>query len=128
LQAASEESFYTQLAVLRSADYCITDIYHMAINALREGVPVLLYSRMNGGRGTLGDGKKLIMMQGYGLSEYVLDVDEIISAKNPKVKAALVEEAAEKVSSDRYRTFLNETFPLHIERWKGDLLNRLNAG
>ena len=69
------------LAIVKQADYVVTDIYHLAVSAWREGVPALCVG--NGGsypQSTVSDKKKEILYGQIFASDMYLYVEEILDA------------------------------------------------
>jgi hypothetical protein len=110
---------------LRSSDAVITDTYHFAINAIREGVtPVVLARAETGQTSTVGDFKKKVLLRdlvaedllaefhGDGLNEeevnaIVTRVGEIIDSTEPHGVHEAAREQGERAKDNFKRVFLD---------------------
>ncbi|PZO66971.1 MAG: hypothetical protein DI498_04255 [Paracoccus denitrificans] len=69
----ASDSFAALRAKIAAARFVVTDIYHLAVNALNMGVPTLLIARdVDRQTGTLGDFKKITLMQQLGLDDWLI--------------------------------------------------------
>ncbi len=70
---AGMEGLQEKLRLVREAELVVTDIYHLAVNSWREGVPALCFGKGNGNpTGTISDKKKEIFYrQMFGSAWYL---------------------------------------------------------
>src|SRR5690606_7616273 len=74
---SAARQFRHQRAIVTSAQFLVTDIYHLSINALNCGVPVFCLGRPDGGQiGTLGDFKKKVLFSMLGLEDRYFEIME----------------------------------------------------
>jgi len=74
----ADRRFRRKRRLLAGARFVVTDTYHLAINALNCGTPVvcLFDGSRQGQDGTLGDYKKLALMEQLGLADWLLEVSD----------------------------------------------------
>jgi len=82
-------------AELRASRIVVTDVYHVAVNALTLGTPVLLLARdATEQHGTLGEYKKRTLLAMFGLEDWL----HLIGADEPDA-GRLAEHAARIVAA-----------------------------
>ena len=90
-----EATFCKQLSTLNNARYCVTDTYHLAVNALRDGIPTLCMAKSGKADRPIDDEKKRILLHGLGLGDYLINLDplcaDIFDADNSAQSQALEE-------------------------------------
>lgn len=65
--AKQENLFYGALATMKKCRFVLTDVYHLAVNALNHGTPVILISRKNGEtKSSVDDQKKYALVKQVG--------------------------------------------------------------
>ena len=61
---------------IQRSHFVITDVYHVCINAINLGIPVVCVSNPESGMaGTLSDAKKIAMLESLGAEDYLLEVE-----------------------------------------------------
>lgn len=66
-----------KVSLIGRAAFVLTDYFHVCVNALNLGVPVICISRVGGAmRGTLSDAKKRAMLDRVGATSMLVEVDE----------------------------------------------------
>ncbi|MBC7917303.1 MAG: hypothetical protein H7Y28_05790 [Rhodoferax sp.] len=85
-----------KLAVIRRAAAVITDTYHLAVSAWREGVPVIGIGRAQSrATGTLDDKKKELFFRQILAADYYLYAEEIVAAlANPAEMEKMLQSTA----------------------------------
>jgi hypothetical protein len=90
-----------KLSVIRGAKFVITDTYHLAISALREGVPALCIGwGAQGIEGSLSDKKKEIFFQQSMLRPNYLFVEQVFEAMRSDTSTVNLARTALKAVSD----------------------------
>ncbi len=70
--------FLNYISDIKRSQFVITDLYHLAINAMRLNVPVFcLGNKTESQEGSLGDFKKKILFKMLGLEQYYIEVDSV---------------------------------------------------
>jgi len=73
---SADAVFWRQKAVISSAQFILTDIYHLSINALNSGVPVFCLGEPSGAQtGTLGDFKKKVLFEMLTLDDHYYEIE-----------------------------------------------------
>jgi len=73
---SADTLFWRQKAVVSSAQFILTDIYHLSINALNSGVPVYCLGEPSAEQtGTLGDFKKKVLFGMLSLGDHYHEID-----------------------------------------------------
>lgn len=66
-KAKQKRLFYSALATIKKSRFVVTDVYHLAVNALNHGTPVILISRKNSAtKSSVDDQKKYALMEQLG--------------------------------------------------------------
>lgn len=99
LQMTDEAAFPSWLAVLRGAAFCVTDIYHLSVNALRDGVPVLCTMRPGSGDRPVDDEKKRLLFQSLGLCDRLVDLTTLSLVPNGPVGSETVDSLLARLDS-----------------------------
>ncbi|MFC3205351.1 hypothetical protein [Aquamicrobium soli] len=88
LKAGSAHAvFEKQRKTLSSAQFILTDIYHLSVNGISSGVPVYCLGRAHDAQvGTLGDFKKKTLFSMLGLSNYYFEMGDKIDSYRSVVK------------------------------------------
>ena len=69
--------FYGALATMKKCRFVLTDVYHLAVNALNHGTPVILISRKNGEtKSTVDDQKKYALVKQVGATRLHLPLHD----------------------------------------------------
>ncbi len=118
LSMKNDQEFRTALALLRNAALCISDVYHACVSGLREGVPVLGVARSGDASWTLDDEKKRILFLSLGLGDWLVDLDEAIAIKRPRLYRELVAELVERVGGAAAAPLLRAQLLPMIDRWR----------
>lgn len=102
----ADEAFEQSRAAIASARFVLTDTYHLLINTMTLGVPVIPIARRSPKQqGTLGDFKKFTLFEMLDLSHRVIDIPEDAEAADPaRIVAAATEIATRpETRADDYR-------------------------
>lgn len=101
---------------IAGAGMVLTDIYHVAVNALTQGTPVLMLARPDDRQhGTLGDFKKLTLMRMFGRDDWL----ELIPKGGEKAALDRLPRRAQRVARARPRHFA--TVRALTDRFRTDL-------
>ena len=74
--SGADSLFSQYISDIRRSRFVVTDLYHLAINAMRLGVPVFgLGNPAESQRGSLGDFKKKILFKMLNLERFYIEVD-----------------------------------------------------
>jgi len=72
----ADSVFMNYLFEIKKSRFLITDLYHLAINGIRMGIPVFcLGNPAQGQEGTIGDFKKKVLFKMLGLQNYYIEVE-----------------------------------------------------
>lgn len=70
--------FFDYISAIQRSRFVVTDLYHLAINAMRLNVPVFcLGNKTESQKGSLGDFKKKVLFRMLGLEKYYIEVDSV---------------------------------------------------
>lgn len=110
------ESLARSRARIAGAAMALTDIYHVAVNALAQGTPVLMLARPDDRQhGTLGDFKKITLMRMFGRADWL----ELIPKGGEKAALPRIARRAASIARARPRHFA--LVRALTERFRGDL-------
>ena len=127
LAMKNDQEFRMALAILRNAALCVSDVYHACVSGLREGVPVLCVTRAGDGSRTLDDEKKRILFLSLGLGDWLVDLDELVAIKRPRLYGELVAELVDRVGLDSAGALLRSGLHPMIDRWRSRLRAELTS-
>jgi polysaccharide pyruvyl transferase WcaK-like protein len=116
----ADRQFGEMIATMARANFILTDTYHLCVNALNLGVPVVAVGRQtNEQAGTLGDHKKKVLFKMFGLgNNYIATLrdevhqefhDQVVEAVTRALSAAPGRVDALNTRISRYRNLLSET-------------------
>jgi hypothetical protein len=94
---------------------------------MREKVPVFCFCRSGSASNSTDDEKKRLLFFSYGLREYLIDLDQLVSVKSQAYKTTLVEEAAARIDVPSVHDLLNRRIPASVAKQKDILLSRLDT-
>jgi hypothetical protein len=118
LNCPDEKSFLSCLKILKNSACCVTDIYHLCVNALRECVPVLCSSKADFPRHTLNDEKKRQLLISMGLRDWLIDIEEYAAIKQSKIKRFYIDMFIENIFCTKKRSFLSEGLSYYVLSWR----------
>lgn len=79
------------IAIVRGADFVVTDIYHLIVTTLREGRPVVgLGWGASRGRTTLDDKKKELLLRSYFGRQFYTFIEDVIENEGKAMQNALL--------------------------------------
>lgn len=111
-------NFSRMRRLIAGARFVVTDTYHLAVNALNQGIPTIcLYdAKQSAEQGTCGDAKKRALMEEAGLAAQLVDVGEPgslarrirerLAASDPAEAAAAFAQIAQRRTD--FRKFLRQ--------------------
>lgn len=112
-----------KLLDIRNAAFVVTDIYHVAVTAMREGIPLLCFARGTAATDTtLADKKKEILMSQH-FARRNLVHQEIIHLTSSSDKAAreLARQCLETVGDAGHQAVVATCLQRHVDRQKASL-------
>jgi hypothetical protein len=125
LNTKSDDELVTSLKILRHAKLCVTDIYHLCVNAIRERVPVFGFYRSGLANDAIDDEKKRLFFYGYGLREYLIDLDQLLFAKTQTHVAAFVREVARMANDKSVLEAISDRILSSVARHRQALMDEL---
>jgi len=123
LNVSSDAEFLHALNLVRNARLCISDIYHLCVNAIREKVPTFCFYRSGFAANTLDDEKKRLLFYSYGLKDFLIDLDQLAFSKAPQTWDLAVQKLLHHASQTAVHETLHTHIPQHITRLREQLLN-----
>jgi len=112
-----------RIAGIRNAAMVVTDVYHMAVTALREGIPVICLARgTTPPTGTLSDKKKEILMTQHFAGRSLVH-QEVLHRMlaNDQDARAFAEICLQTVSDQAYQDAISRGLSRHVEAAKRTL-------
>jgi hypothetical protein len=121
------QELLSNLSKMRKANAVITDIYHLAVSAFREGKPTLGIGRgCSYANGTLADKKKELLFREILAEQYYIYSEQIeVSLNLPKARRALVEHCAKQLQKRAEIELIHAQHAEHVARSKSRLLAAL---
>ncbi|RST87423.1 hypothetical protein EJC49_05455 [Aquibium carbonis] len=108
---------------IRSAAFVVTDIYHVAVTALREGVPLLCLARGTAAtETTLADKKKEILMSQHFARRNLVHQEIIhLTSSSDKTVKDLARQCLETVGDTNHQAVVTARLRRHVDRQKASL-------
>ena len=128
LNTRSDEAFLRSLKILQNAKLCVTDIYHLCVNCLRERVPVFCFYRSGFAGHSLDDEKKRLLFYGYGLHEYLIDLDQMAFSKSSAFRDFVIKKTVSRLEQDSLYEMLNRNIPANVALMKEQLRDHIVTG
>ncbi|MDN2578990.1 polysaccharide pyruvyl transferase family protein [Aquibium sp. ELW1220] len=107
-----------RIDVVRNAAFVVTDIYHVAVTAMREGTPLLCFARGTAATdSTLSDKKKEILMSQHFARRNLVHQEIIhLTSSSDKTAKALVDQCLETIRDQNHQRAISTGLRRHVDR------------
>lgn len=128
-QCSGMEELNQKLILIRRSNFVVTDIYHLAVTAMREEIPVILFGfGSQKVERTLSDKKKEVLMTQHLLSSNFFYVERVLEGKfDSNVQQQIISEMRQRMLDTESYKIAMELLQSHVDLVRHKLLIAISS-